>query len=97
MSLGVRVNLDSVVEVKPGLVTAPMDDKLVMLDLAKGKYYGMDDIATAIWTAMANPVRVDDLCTHLMSRFDVDEETCRADTLDFLNQLHDEGLLKVHD
>jgi hypothetical protein len=74
-----------------------MDDKLVMLDLAKGKYFGLDDVATAIWTAVAAPVRVADLCEGLIARYEVDPAACRADTLEFLNQLHAEGLLEIHE
>lgn len=97
MNQKTTVALDSVVAARPDLLAAPMDDKLVMLDLEKGKYFGMDDIATTIWTAIATPVRVGDLCEQLMERYAVDAETCRADTLEFLNQLRDEGLLEVHE
>jgi hypothetical protein len=97
MTRGNGITLDSVVSSRPDLVAAPMDDKLVMLDLAKGKYFGLDDIATAIWTAIAAPVRVADLCADLMARYDVAPETCRADTLEFLNQLREEGLVEVHE
>lgn len=96
MTRGDGITLDSVVSSRPDLVAAPMDDKLVMLDLAQGKYFGLDDIATAIWAALAAPVRVADLCAGLVERYDVAPETCRADTLAFLNQLRDEGLLEVH-
>jgi hypothetical protein len=97
MNRGESLTLESIVAAKPGLVAAPMDDKLVMLDLAQGKYFGLDDVAAAIWAAVAAPVRVGDLCAQLTERYAVDPETCRADTLDFLNQLRAEGLLEVHE
>ena len=40
------LTLESIVAAKQGLVAAPMDDQLVMLDLAQGRYYGLDDIAS---------------------------------------------------
>jgi hypothetical protein len=97
MTRGDGITLDSVVAARPDLVAAPMDDKLVMLDLAKGKYFGLDDVATAIWTAIAAPVRVADLCADLMARYNVAPEICRADTLEFLNRLREEGLVKVYE
>lgn len=91
------IGLDSVVLAKPDLVAAPMDDKLVMLDLRQGKYFGLDDIATVIWTRIAVPIRVSDLCEQLIDQYTVDRETCQSDTLAFLAQLHEEGLLNVHE
>ena len=89
------LTLESIVAAKQGLVAAPMDDQLVMLDLAQGRYFGLDDIASAIWRGIAAPVRVGDLCDRLIERYDVDPDTCRSDTLDFLHQLHGEGLLEI--
>jgi hypothetical protein len=97
MTRGDGITLDSVVSSRPDLVAAPMDDKLVMLDLAQGKYFGLDNIATVIWTAIAAPVRVADLCAELVERYDVAPETCQADTLEFLNWLREEGLVEVHE
>jgi hypothetical protein len=97
MTRGDGITLDSVVSSRPDLVAAPLDDKLVMLDLARGKYFGLDDVATAVWTAIAAPVRVADLCEDLMAHYSVAPETCRADTLEFLNRLREEGLVEVHE
>lgn len=92
-----KITLDSTVVAKPDLISAPMDDSLVMLDLQSGKYFGLDDIATVIWDAIASPVSVRDLCDWLQVRYDVDSTTCQSDTLSFLNQLYEDGLLRVDD
>lgn len=97
MSQKTTITIHDRVAAKPGLVAAPMDKEMVMLDLELGQYFGLDDIAAVIWHQLADPVRVADLCAQLMEQYDVDETMCRADTLAFLNELHAAGLVEVHE
>jgi hypothetical protein len=87
------VRLDSVVRRNPGISTAPLVDELVMLDLERGAYYGLDEIATYIWSQIDEPRNVADLCKHLLQVFDVDRPTCERDVLELLEWLHDKGLV----
>ncbi len=89
------VTLDSVIQRNPSLTTAALDDELVMLDLEQGMYYGLDDVATAIWNELVEPQRVGDVCDALLEVYDVDLETCRVDTLAFVNELFAQGLVQL--
>lgn len=97
MSQTTTITIHDRVAAKPGLVAASMDKEMVMLDLELGQYFGLDDIAAVIWQRLAAPVRVVDLCAQLMEQYDVDEATCRVDTLAFLNDLHAAGLVEIHE
>jgi hypothetical protein len=87
------VRLDSVVRRNPAISTAPLVDELVMLDLERGAYYGLDEIATYIWDQIEQPRSVADLCRHLLEVFAVDRRTCERDVLELLEWLHDKGLV----
>ncbi len=76
-------------------VEAPVDDELVMADIDRGKYYGLNDIATAIWQNLETKITVEDLCAKLCQSYDVTPEQCAADVLAFLKELETRKLISV--
>ena len=75
--------------------TGAIDGELMALDPARGEVYGLDPTGTAIWNAIGDGIRVDDLIASLVERFDVAPERCEAETLAFLAELRDAGMLVV--
>lgn len=89
------ITLNSIIYHDPEMVTAPMDDELVMFSLKRGMYYGLDNIASRIWELIDQPIQVLALCTLLLEEYEVDQETCRHDTLEILNWMYHQELLKI--
>lgn len=73
------------------------DNETVMLDTDRGRYYGVRDVGKVIWEHLAYPTTIDELCCHLLARFDVDAETCRREVGGFLDELHKQGLIEIYD
>jgi len=76
-------------------VSAATGDALVMFSVEKGSYYGLNDIATAIWQRIKSPITVAALCADLQKTFDVPPDRCEADVLAFLRKLEAKGLVRV--
>jgi hypothetical protein len=76
-------------------ISAVTGDALVMFSMEKGSYYGLNDIATAVWQRIEAPIAVANLCADLQQVFDVPLQRCEADVLDFLRKLEAKGLLRV--
>ena len=72
-----------------------IDNEVVMMNIDTGKYYGMDAIGSRIWELIADEILVTELIGKLMEEYDVEEEQCRKDVLEFLNQLNANKLLQV--
>jgi hypothetical protein len=72
------------------------DTEMVMLDIERGAYFGLQGVGKAIWDLLETPVTVDELCGHLMEQFEVDAETCRRDVTGFLEELRARELVEVH-
>lgn len=89
------ITLNSIVYHDPDMVTAPMDDELVMFSLDRGMYYGLDNIASQIWARIAEPILVSDLCMSLLQDFEVEPDVCQKDTLELLNWLYQQKLVKI--
>lgn len=77
------------------LITAPVENDLVMVDVERGNYYALDDIGTQVWKHLATPITVAKLCTLLLADFDVAPKQCEADVLAFLTELHQEGMIQI--
>jgi len=78
-------------------VAVGMDETVVMMSLARGKYYGLDRIGTRIWELLAEPATESELCDRLVREFEVDAETCARDVHLFLTELAAEGLIRIAD
>lgn len=85
----------SVLQRNNEIMTAEMGDELVMLHLDQSSYFGLDPIGRAIWERLQEPIKLDDLCASLREEFDIDEETCLADTTEFLRRLARNDLLTI--
>jgi hypothetical protein len=77
------------------MITAPLGDDLMMLNIEQGAYFGINDIGAAIWRGIAEPIAVGELCAGLLAEFDVAPEQCEAEVITFLTQLRDVGLARV--
>jgi hypothetical protein len=86
---------DSFVTRARELLVAAVDNELVLLDTAQGKYYGIDAIGSEIWNRLEAPARIGDLCVALGTEFEADAETIERDVLCFLERLAGYQLVEV--
>ena len=77
------------------LLETDVHGEVVALDIEKGQCYGLDSIGTEIWRLLEQETSVEDICSSLASKYDVDTETCRSDVMKLVGELHEEGLLIV--
>lgn len=76
-----------------GLMTASVDRDLVILNLARDHYAGLDAIGRRIWDLLVAPCRVDALCEQLSREFDGTLAQVSADVVSFLADMEREGLV----
>jgi hypothetical protein len=72
-----------------------MDGELVMMNIEQGRYFGLNQTGTRIWTLLAQPVVISDLCDKLMAEFNVPQKQCEQEVLVYLENLLTRGLLQV--
>lgn len=92
-----KLNIDSIVQRHSHLISAEVDQDIVMVNVESGFYYGISDVAREIWDALENPARISDLIESLSADYDIDRSTCEEQTLSFLEALLAERLLQVRD
>lgn len=76
-------------------IAEPVDDELVMADIDRGKYYGLNNIAAAIWRNLEKQITVEELCKRLCENYEVSAEQCSVEVLSFLKELEVRNLISV--
>ncbi len=87
----------STIERDGAAMTAPVDDELVILNMAGNNYVSLDAIGRRIWDLLETPCRVDALCLQLSEEFEATPEQIEADVLPFLQELSKDGLVRLAD
>jgi hypothetical protein len=77
------------------VLASELGSEFVILNLADGIYYGLDDAGAEIWRLLATPVTVDEICLGISASFDVELDQCRTDVLKLLESLASRGLIDV--
>ena len=76
-------------------LAAKVGDELVMMSADKGNYLGLSEVGTRIWELVEVPRTIDDLCTQLVTEFDVTRDVCRAEVETFLRDLERHGAIAL--
>lgn len=79
---------------KAEIMTADMNGDTVMMDIETGKYYNLGSVGGRIWELLESPMSVDQLADSLIAEYSVTKEQCISDTLPFLKNLFEHGLVK---
>lgn len=61
------------------LISAPVHDEIVMMDIDSGRYYGLDDIGSVIWRRVESPQTFGALIDSLVAEYDADRGVIAAD------------------
>lgn len=79
------------------LVTELGTDEAVMLDIARGSYFGVRGVARVIWDALEVPVTLAEVVERVRSRHpSIDPNLCERDARDFLEELLHNSLAYPH-
>jgi len=89
------IAINNVVSQVEGNIVSDMDGEKVMLSIQNGKYYNLGEIGGVIWECIKEPISINELIDSLVTQYDVEKSECRSQVMEFLDQLVEEGLVKV--
>ena len=90
-----RITNDSTVVAGKQQVSRTIEDEAVILGLAEGVYYGLDDVGARIWQLVQEPRSVREICDAIVQEYDVDRAQCEHDVVALLERLSEEKLIEV--
>jgi len=73
------------------------DGDLVILDLAKGDYFGIDEIGARLWRGLERGQSCEEIAGALIVDYDTDRERLLTDLLNLANELLVKGLVELAD
>lgn len=85
------LSLDDLFVRKTDLVATDMDGDTVVMTLEQEEYYGIGGVGPRIWELLEKPIGLSAIITTICDEFEVDEATCQADALEFIQSLIDNG------
>jgi hypothetical protein len=70
-----------------------VSEEVVLVDLSRGEYYGLNDVGSRMWIALEESRDVGIAYERLCGTYEVDQETLRGDLAAFVDRLVGLGLL----
>jgi hypothetical protein len=86
---------DDIVHRSPEAVASELDSEVVILDLSRSAYIGLDGVGARIWELLARPTRVRDIEAALLSEYEVERSRLSSDLTSLLSDLIGRGLVHV--
>jgi hypothetical protein len=95
MSREIPITAESIVSWSDAPVATEVDREVVLMNIGRGRCYGLGETGSAVWRRLQSPIRVDDLCRELLLEYAADSEVLQKDVIALLEQMQEEGLVKV--
>lgn len=77
----------------PEVIHSKIGDEVVLLNIKSGMYFGMNQVASAIWEILAKQSTMEMIIEELMKQFEVDRVTCESQTKELLENLIEKKLI----
>lgn len=89
------ISANSIVVACKDQVSCELEGEAAILDLKSGTYFGLNPVGAIVWSIIAEPRRVTEICDALLDRYDVAPEQCDREVVELLGELHAQGLIQV--
>ena len=89
------MNLSDAFEISGDVVSREVGGETVLLDLASGTYFGLDEIGAQIWQVLEDGGSAAQACEAVLASYDVERDVLERDALALLGQLMERGLISA--
>lgn len=95
--MSAAISGSTVVTRNPSILFNDFDDGLMMMDIDSGNYFDIDSVGGRIWALIEAPATLDAICDSLITEYEVEDGLCRTETIGFIGELAEKGLVTLHD
>lgn len=85
------------VELSSEVLFQDIEGEAVLLDLASGQYFGLNEVGTRFWQHARELDDVDAIVARLLEEFEVEESVLEDDLEGFIGEMSEAGLLTLTD
>jgi hypothetical protein len=87
------MDLDTRLSIPPQVMSRPVGDETVLLDLESGTYFGLDGVGKRIWESIGKGLTLGDTVAVIEAEYEVEKDQARADVVEFVRDLIERGLV----
>lgn len=69
-------------------------DETVILDLASGQYFGLDEVGSRVWALLSEGRHVENICDVLAAEYDTSREQLLSDVRKLIDELIERQLVR---
>jgi hypothetical protein len=91
------LTLTASIRVPEDVLFHDLSGEAVILNLGSGKYYGLDEVGTRMWTLLSEHGRIEPAYRALIDEYEVDAGRLQSDLLALVGELAGQGLLLVYE
>jgi hypothetical protein len=81
------------IEPAPQVLSQEIEGETVLLKPEEDRYFVLDDVGTRVWQLLTEHGDVDGVVAQMLTEFEVEETTLRADITELLERLSAAGLI----
>jgi hypothetical protein len=89
------LSLEATVRVPEDVLFHEVENEMVLLNLARGNYFSLDDVGTRMWLLLGEHGQLKAVHQALLAEFTVDPGQLEQDLLELTDRLLANGLLQI--
>lgn len=94
MEIKLVEQLDSTfIESRDDVLFQVLDDEIVLLDMASGQYFGLNEVGALIWVLSKKGQSLGSIMQEILEKYEVAETELMNHVTPFLRELESEGLI----
>ena len=86
---------ETIIQRNENLLSNNLGEDIVMMDIEKGSYYGLEEVAARIWELTENPASISSICQTLTAEYDVSQEQCSEEVMKFVKDLLNQEIIEI--
>jgi hypothetical protein len=90
-----QVSLDTPLVIPEDVIFRELDGEAVILNLATGMYFGLDEIGTRLWALVTESGTLRHAVDVMAREYEVERPTLEGDVLELAGRLMDKGLVQM--
>ena len=90
-----HVSLDTSLVVPDDVIFRELDGEAIILNLATGMYFGLDQVGTRLWALITDAGTLRQAVDVMAGEYEVDRPVLEGDVLELVGGLLEKGLFRV--
>jgi hypothetical protein len=90
-----QISFSDRVRVPDDVLISRLQEESVILNLDSERYYGLDDVGTRVLSVLTNSDSIETAYQSLLVEYDVDAQILRKDLLALVENLLQQGIVKI--